>query len=57
MLAINYESDYYKEEINKAIYFLKIDDYISAKKHIQNIILKDYSKPEGHNLLGIMYEL
>lgn len=57
MLAINCESDYYKKEMNKAIYCLKIYDYISAKKHIQNIIIKDFSKPEGHNLLGIMYEL
>lgn len=57
MLAFNYKINYYEDEMKKAIYYLKEEDYQVAREHIYNIMIEKDSYPQGHNLLGIMYEL
>ncbi len=57
MLAFKYKVNSYEDEVKEAIDCLKIYNYDLAKEHIYNIMMEEDSFPEGHNLLGIMYEL
>lgn len=57
MLAFKYKVNSYEDEVKEAIDRLKIYNYDLAKENIYNIIMEEDSFPEGHNLLGIKYEL
>lgn len=49
-------NSFVNEKLDKAIYYLKIEDYDLAISNIKEVMIEDLSSGKIHNLLGIYYE-